>query len=132
MTPTQRSLKMLRDAGYTVAITEHWNPFANIRQDLYGFIDLLAIAPRNSVLAVQTTSGANVAKRISKILSIPAAKVWLETGSIIVVHGWRKLKPRGTKVPKWHCLERYVTLDMFTEKAVGAYSGVPAEVGTPS
>ena len=115
-----------------MAITEHWNSWSKTRVDLFSFIDVLAIAPRNSVLAVQTTSGANVAKRISKILSLPAAKVWLETGSTIVVHGWRKLKPRGTKVPKWHCLERYVTLDMFTEKAGWASSGVPAEVGTPS
>ena len=33
MTPTQRSLKYLREQGYTVAITERWNPFARIRQE---------------------------------------------------------------------------------------------------
>ena len=55
MTPTQRSLKYLREQGYTVAIVERWNAFAKIRQDLFGFIDLLAIKP-GETLAVQTTA----------------------------------------------------------------------------
>jgi hypothetical protein len=37
--PTQLSLKKLREEGYTVAVVEHWNSFARIRQDLFGFID---------------------------------------------------------------------------------------------
>ena len=41
--PTQLSLKKLREEGYTVAVVEHWNSFARIRQDLFGFIDLLAL-----------------------------------------------------------------------------------------
>ena len=41
--PTQLSLKKLREEGYIVAVVEHWNSFARIRQDLFGFIDLLAL-----------------------------------------------------------------------------------------
>jgi hypothetical protein len=41
--PTQRSLRHMRDLGYLVAVVEHWNPHARIRQDLFGWIDLLAI-----------------------------------------------------------------------------------------
>ncbi|HQV57391.1 MAG TPA: hypothetical protein PKV27_05220, partial [Ilumatobacteraceae bacterium] len=58
--PTTLSLKALRDAGYTVAIVEHFNPHMRIRQDLFGFIDIIAIRP-GETLAVQTTSRSNMA-----------------------------------------------------------------------
>ena len=63
--PTQLSLKKLRQEGYTVAIVEHWNAFARIRQDLFGFIDLLALKDKE-VLAVQTTSASNMSARAKK------------------------------------------------------------------
>ncbi|MFZ9649512.1 MAG: hypothetical protein ACO29C_05430, partial [Fluviibacter sp.] len=69
MTPTQRSLAYLRDEGYLVAIVEHWNPFARIRQDLFGFIDLLAIR-RDETLAVQVTAS-GVSARVKKIEASP-------------------------------------------------------------
>lgn len=111
MTPTQRSLKRLRDAGYTIAITEHWNPFARVRQDLFGFIDLLAIG-MNGIFAIQTTSGSNVAARIKKITELPAAREWLESGQRIFVHGWAKRGPRG-KRKVWTCREVEITLADF-------------------
>ena len=64
--PTQLSLKKLRDEGYLVAITERWNAFAKIRQDMFGFIDLLAIKD-GEILAVQTTSASNMSARANKI-----------------------------------------------------------------
>ena len=108
--PTQRSLALLRRQGYRVAITEHWNSFVKRRQDLLGFIDLLAVAP--SMLAIQTTSGPNVSARIAKILELPAAREWLEAGHRIIVHGWAKRGERGA-VKRWSCREEEVTLDMF-------------------
>ena len=108
--PTQRSLKKLRGEGYLVAIVERWNPYAKIRQDLFGFVDLLAI--RGDVtLAVQTTSGDHVANRIEKIRGTQAAGVWLESPNRkIVVHGWRKIGARG-KRKLWECREESVTLE---------------------
>ena len=41
--PTQRSLKLMRERGYLCEITERWNPFAKIRQDLFHFVDVLCI-----------------------------------------------------------------------------------------
>jgi hypothetical protein len=100
--PTQRSLKLLRDKGYFVSITERWNPFAHIRQDLYGFIDCLAIRS-NETLAVQTTSGANVSARLEKMRYIPAVDFWLNSPSrTIEIHGWRKVGARG-KRKVWEC-----------------------------
>lgn len=105
--PTQRSLKKLRDEGFTVAIVEHWNPFAHIRQDLYGFIDLVAMQDllKSGLLGVQTTSATNFATRIKKSMAIPALKLWLKTGNRFVVHGWKKT------VKGWECKERYINLD---------------------
>lgn len=89
MTPTERSLKLLRDRGYLVGITEHWNPHARIRQDLFGFIDMIAIG-HGTVIGVQTTTGDHVAEHIKKIRAHPNFPRVLE-GMAVTVHGWRKL-----------------------------------------
>ena len=69
--PTQRSLAHLRALGYRVAIVERWNPFARIRQDLFGVLDLLAVKD-GEILGVQVTSGSNVAARISTRSAVSA------------------------------------------------------------
>lgn len=97
--PTQRSLKLLRDRGYKVGVVEHWNAYVGIRQDLFGFIDLIAVKEGEPVLAVQTTSYANTSAREKKIRSIPESEVWLKAGGAIEVHGW-KHTPHG-KVLRW-------------------------------
>jgi len=88
MTPTQRSLKYLRDEGYLVAIVEHWQPFARIRKDLWGWADLLAIK-RGEVLAVQVTSE-GVANRVAKVTNSETIGRVREAGIRVEVHGWRK------------------------------------------
>ena len=93
MTPTQRSLKILRERGWTVWRVEHWNAFAKIRQDLFGFGDILAIN-KDTVLIVQTTSGSNVSARMKKIQENPIAKLWLSPTRWIHVHGWKGRKLR--------------------------------------
>lgn len=86
--PTQRSLEYLRDQGYLCAIVEHWNPFARIRQDLWGWADILAIR-KDEVLAVQVTASA-VSDRIKKIEASETLPKVREAGIRIEVHGWRK------------------------------------------
>jgi hypothetical protein len=88
MTPTQRSLEYLREQGYLCAIVEKWNPHARIRQDLWGWCDILAIK-KNEVLAVQVTASA-VADRIKKITLSDTVGAVREAGIRIEVHGWRK------------------------------------------
>jgi hypothetical protein len=117
MTPTQRSLKKLRDEGWTVAVVERWNPHARIRQDLYGFIDVLAIRGGDT-LAVQVTSGDHVADRVKKIRSVPTAPIWLESPTRkIVVHGWRKAGARG-KRKTWQCREVFFDGEPETDSKV--------------
>jgi len=88
MTPTERSLKYLREQGYLCAIVEKWNPHARIRQDLWGWCDILAIK-KNEVLAVQVTS-TGVAARIKKIQESETVGRVREAGIRIEVHGHRK------------------------------------------
>lgn len=99
--PTQRTLVWLRASGHVVAITERWNPFAKLRQDLFGFIDLVAMHEGTvGLLGVQTTSGDNHAARKTKILGLAAARLWLSTGNRIWIVSWRKVGAKGT-VKKW-------------------------------
>ena len=108
--PTQRSLKLLREAGFTVAVTERWNQFAKVRQDLFGFVDLIAMAPHLGIMAVQTTSGDNASARVAKILNEPRAGIWLASGGKIVVHAWRQVGERG-KRKTWQCRSISVTAE---------------------
>jgi len=87
--PTQLSKKHLEAQGYTVAVTEHWNSFARIRQDLFGFIDLLALRG-DETLAVQTTSHSNVSARVKKIADHDNVDAVRKANWRIEVHGWYK------------------------------------------
>lgn len=89
MTPTQRTLKKLKDEGWTTAIVEKWNPHAMIRQDLFGIIDILAIKD-DTTLAVQVTSSSNVSARVKKITEHDNTPALRKAGWKILVHGWRK------------------------------------------
>lgn len=114
--PTQRSLKFLRAAGHTVAITEHWNHFTRRRHDLLGFIDLVALHPgQPGILGVQTTSGTCHSARREKVLGLPSAKLWLETGNRIWILSWSKRGARG-KVKKWEPRIEELTLAHFPEE----------------
>jgi hypothetical protein len=91
MSPTQLSLKHLRESGWTtLAIVEYWNPFARVRKDLFGFIDILAINDEGEVLAVQTTSYTNINARCKKIAENDNVGSVRKANWAIQVHGWRK------------------------------------------
>lgn len=94
LTPTKLTLRHLRAQGWPlVEVTERWNPHARIRQDLFGFVDVLAVGPQG-VLAVQTTSAANVAARVRKIAEHDNVAAVREAGIAIHVHGWQKKSGR--------------------------------------
>lgn len=90
VSPTQRTLKHLREMGCLAQVTERWNSFARIRQDLFGVVDVLAIAPDGTTIAVQTTSGSNVSARVQKIADAPETVFMRKAGWRILVWGWRK------------------------------------------
>jgi len=101
--PTQKSLELLREQGYTVYITEHWNAYARVRKDLYSFIDIVGLHPiETGVLGVQTTTSTNMSARVKKAEGLPAYWLWLSCGNDVEFHGWSKLlKKRGGKLRVW-------------------------------
>lgn len=108
--PTQRSLALLRKTWPLVQVTERWNQFAKVRQDLFGFVDCLAVGG-DTVLAVQTTSGDNVSARLHKMETLPSVVHWLSSPSRrIVIHGWSKRGGAG-KRKLWTCREVEVVLN---------------------
>ena len=107
MTPTQRTLRELRTRAYTVAVVERWNAHAKLRQDLFGWMDVLAIREKE-ILGVQATSGSNHSARVNKLQTEcdDAVAKWLAAGGRVVVWSWRskpKIKKDGTKskVKEW-------------------------------
>lgn len=97
VSPTQRTLAHLRKQGYTAYVVERWNAHAKIRQDLFGFIDILAMKPCMPLLAIQATSTGNIASRIKKIHETDLSQCWISTGSQLEVWGWAKRGPRGKR-----------------------------------
>lgn len=89
MTPTQRTLKLMRERGWIAEVTERWIPGANIRKDLWTFCDVLCIHPESGeILAVQTTSASNMAARVKKISECELTPIVRKCGIGIHVHGW--------------------------------------------
>ena len=95
--PTQLSLELMRARGYTCQVVEHWNPFARIRQDLFGFIDVLCLGD-GEIIGVQTTSRAHISTRAAKIKEHENLLPVLDAGIRIIVHGWAKNKSNRWEV----------------------------------
>lgn len=91
--PTQRTLAALKAQGLRAGIVERYVDAIKQRFDLFGFIDIVAIAEGETV-GIQCTSGSNMANRITKIQEDCAeqAREVLQAGWRIEVWGWKKYK----------------------------------------
>ena len=104
--PTQRTMAWLRANGCElVQIVETYNPWGRCKNDLFGFIDVLAVLGGRTT-AIQVTSGDHVAERFQKIAGQypDVARTLMGAGWSIEVHGWRKLRVQtktGGKVERW-------------------------------
>ena len=113
--PTTRTLALVRKQGFLAAVVEKWNSHTKIRQDLFGFADVIAMAPEaKQVLLFQTTSYSGFSARRKKILASEEAKTCLQTGVRIFVHGWQQKGGKGTR---WSVREEEVTLEDFNVEA---------------
>jgi hypothetical protein len=93
--PTQLTLKRLREEGYLCQVVEHYNFFAKIRQDLFGFVDVIGVR-ENETIAVQATSYSNVSARVKKIADHENIPMVRKAGWRIEVWGWHKKDNRWT------------------------------------
>jgi len=111
--PTARALEQLRKDGYPAGIVEKWNQWAKVRQDLFGFIDIIYLTPSNAV-ALQVTVGDRHADHKKKILAEPRALTWLKTGNIIELWSYALQGAKG-KVKKYVCRKEELVLSDFVE-----------------
>jgi hypothetical protein len=94
MSNTERTKAYLKHHGWECEVTERWNPFAKVRQDLFKFIDVLAVHPKGKLLALQTCSGdgGDPAARVRKIKANKIAKL-LAAHMEIEVWSWARRGP---------------------------------------
>ena len=109
--PLQRTKSWLENKGWHCWIVEHWNQFAHIRQDMYGFADLVAIRhDSKGVWAVNACAdNGEIMGHIEKYLvgwnhpkkgfigpneHLP---VWLSAGNRFSVFGWGKRGAAGKR-----------------------------------
>lgn len=74
-----------------MAIVEKWNPHARIRQDLFGFIDILGIKDGETI-AIQACAGSSLSARVKKITEHENLAAVRKANWRIEVWAWRKLK----------------------------------------
>jgi hypothetical protein len=121
--PTQRTLARLKAEGMTAGSVEKFNRFGGpfgIRQDLFGFLDLIALDPKTlTTIGIQVTGQHGHADHRRKIIEDCGARavLWLKCGNRLILWSWRKLKvKRGGKQRKWEPRIEELTLDSFTVK----------------
>lgn len=106
LSPTQRTLKAMREQGRLCGIVErflaHAGPFGK-RQDLFGFIDIIVIDPSDGIVAIQSC-GQSFSEHIKKLIEDRNENVfeWCKHAKC-ELWGWRKLKvKRGGKAMRWY------------------------------
>ncbi len=99
--PTARTLQLCRKVGWEAGVVERRLPKCFITVDLFGFVDVVALDGQRFV-GIQTTSGDNMASRVTKTLAEPRAMLWLQHGGRIIIHGWVQRLPSK----RWECRER--------------------------
>lgn len=124
--PTQRTMRALKDKGFKCTIVEKWNRFAvrgdsgqrGVRQDMFGIIDIIALDPQRGVVGVQST-GSDFAGHHKKLTEekVQECVNWLETpGTVLELWGWRKIKvKRGGKAMIWQPRVKVYELSDFID-----------------
>jgi hypothetical protein len=99
---SQRTLKLFRSQGYICAVTERWNPFARVRQDLFGFIDILVISEWNGIIGLQVTNQGEVPAHVRKLNNCQAVNRWLRAGGGIKIVEWKTKPSKEGRRKFWH------------------------------
>lgn len=96
MSPTARAKAYCKSKGWPCQVVEKYNMFAKVRQDLFGIIDVLALAG-DQVLGIQATSRANHKARVDKVHDSEYLTPWLNTKSIMEIWSYdpKILKTKG-------------------------------------
>ena len=121
LSPTQRTLRSMRELGRFVDTVERWipnprHPGGGFRKDFLGFVDLIALDPGFGIIAIQSC-GQDFAAHLRKILDSECSEAvveWLKCGGKLEVWGWRRIKlKRGGKAMRWRPRVQEITLEDF-------------------
>jgi len=98
MSPTQRALAFCKKQGWHAQVVERWNPYARVRHDLFGCIDIVVLdGGPGGPLGVQVTSGSHVANRLAKAQEEPRISAWLASPARFEVWGFSKKGAAGKR-----------------------------------
>ena len=122
LSPTQRTLRALREEGRICEIVEKWvmvpgMPGGGYRKDLLGFIDIISLDPvRKGTIGIQSC-GQAFKSHLDKIMDSEVTQnviEWLKSENHVELWGWRKLKlKRGGKAMRWMPRVQVITLEDF-------------------
>ena len=99
---------------HVVCEVEKYNEWAGGKNDLFGFIDIIALdVVGHKIIGVQSTGPNGHAEHRRNILASPRAIDWLCAGGLIWLVSWRKLLvKRGGKLRTWKPrVERFTLVD---------------------
>lgn len=113
--------------GWTAQVVERWNPYARVRHDLFGVIDIVVLDGQGGgPLGVQVTSGSHVAARLAKAKSEIRLRHWLAAPARFQVWGYRKVGPSG-KRKLWELrVEQLGVEDIHGQQELEGSGDVPA------
>jgi len=92
VSPTARSLRLLRQWGYVADVCERFIAAIQRRRDFLRIGDIIGAHKVHGFLMVQATSASNVSARLKKARGVIAMRTWLAAGGKFEVHGWAKNK----------------------------------------
>ena len=116
MSPTARSLELLREMSYTAQVVEYYNNFSKKRVDLFHCIDIVAAHPELGILGVQATTGSHHATRWKKAITCPVY-AWLKGGAHLQIWSWSKKGKQGER-KVWTVRVQQVLLGDLVDEAI--------------
>lgn len=122
LSPTQRTLRALKEQGRRCWIVEKWNAYAGEhgkRIDMFNIIDIIALDPIEGVIGIQAC-GTDFKSHWDKLTVEHAQESidWLKTpGTKLFIYSWRKLKlQRGGKALRWSPKVKEIILSDILKK----------------
>lgn len=88
------SIKLLAEHGWLAGDVEQWIPGTQVRRDLYGLFDILAVHARYGMLGLQVTDSTNLGKHVTAALKTKdelnhRLVTCLRAGMRVEYWGWR-------------------------------------------
>ena len=113
MKTTERTMKHLKKNGISHSKSESYNSFSNKKNDLFGIIDIVALYS-DGICGIQAC-GSDFLQHDRKIKESPYSLEWIDSGGILELWGWRKLKvKRGGKAFRWTPrIKKYYRVDFL-------------------